>query len=214
MGLYEFLHYNVEQATSEVCAKRGKTPESCDLNDDLFLFEYKPAQCQPSPSHFVRGFRDAGVHKFVFLYRQNYLRRYVSYLISRKTGIWHQTLDNPPLEKVRIPIRACSDHDIGLALGDLVMLMDYYYKFLVPRYRAEMQKSGNYLELVYEDDIEHDVSVGYSKLVDFLDLNPEVPMASPSITRQNPYPLSDLIENYDEIVSYLNGSSYLQYLVD
>ena len=60
--------------------------------------------------------------------------------------------------------------------------------------------------LTYEDDILEDPRKGYKKLCHFLGIQPESP---PIVFKKtNPFPLKDIVTNFDEIISHLKDTKY------
>jgi len=62
------------------------------------------------------------------------------------------------------------------------------------------------LKLTYEDDVQNDPAVGYRRICEFLGLSPM--NVEPGMTRTNPFPLPELVENYDEMAEHLRGTPY------
>jgi hypothetical protein len=63
-----------------------------------------------------------------------------------------------------------------------------------------------FLKISYEEDVERDPLVAYRKIADFCGLariTPEV-----RLRKTNPYPLHDLITNYEEVKAYLAESDF------
>lgn len=212
MNLYEYFDFNVNIAEKE----NSKTLKnrSTLVNEKIYFFEYKPSFCQPAPRLFLKGFQEKGVEKFIFLYRENLIRRYVSFLISKKTGVWHQFSDKPELIQVRISFDACSDPEIGMIHCDLIMLLEYYYDYLLPHYKQCLSQYGDQvLCLSYEKDIEQDVRVANSKVIEFLGVDKSVFVGNPKVKRQNPFSLSEIIINYDELKNRLSDTKF-NYLLD
>jgi len=66
--------------------------------------------------------------------------------------------------------------------------------------------SGRSLWLTYEDHVQSDPRKGYLQICDFVGLPPcsvEVPLG-----RTNPFPVTEVIENYDEVVRELEPTSF------
>jgi hypothetical protein len=182
---------------------------------DWYLFEYKPFHtgCGAPLHEAVQAFRQAGVSHFVSLLRSNHIRRYVSYLIAMKTGVWHthRAADRP--HAVRIDLQQVHDYDIGFASGTLLQCLDHYYTQLLPQWERALQDVPH-LMLRYEDHVEHDPVRGYRAIVDFLGLDESLPPAVFGQARQNAWPLQQLIENFDEVERALRGTLYAALLQD
>lgn len=77
----------------------------------------------------------------------------------------------------------------------------HFFKDLLP----------DYLDLVYEDDVEHDPCVGYRRLCAHLGLEPvEV---SERTQRATPYPMSQIVENFEEVRAKL-GSTRFEWMLE
>ena len=75
------------------------------------------------------------------------------------------------------------------------------------RYIDEARQRGErWLHLVYEDDIEQSPKVAYEKVCEFLGV--EAVEVECLYQRINTAPLSEIIENYDEVREYLRGTRY------
>jgi LPS sulfotransferase NodH len=181
----------------------------------VYLFEYKPfhAGCKAPLEEAVARFSDGGVRQFISLTRRNQLRRYVSYLISIQSGIWHthRPADRPT--QVRIDLEHVSDYEIGFEQGTLLQSLDYYYQTLMPQWDRALQ-GVDALRLTYEDHIQADPRSGYREVVRFLGLDPALSPAGSEYARQNAWPLRQLIENFDEVERSLRDTPYAALLQD
>lgn len=85
--------------------------------------------------------------------------------------------------------------------------IEYHYDSNMIDYIAEARQRGErWLHLVYEDDIEQSPKVAYEKVCEFLGVKAiEVEYR---LQRLNPQPLSEIIENFDEVREYLSGTRY------
>ena len=71
---------------------------------------------------------------------------------------------------------------------------------------ARLLSGRHSLTLTYEDDVSDDPRHAYRKVCDFLGLNapePEVPFG-----KTNPFPLSEIVTNLDEVATSLAGTRY------
>ena len=184
-----------------------------NIDSKYYFFEYKPylKGCGKPINQVVEEMADAGVEKFVFLYRKNYLRRLVSALISFYTGVWHIKNKPTKVTTISIDIARITDGDIGIANKPIVELLDKYYNFFIPDIKKAL-KNHDFLELIYEDDIEQNYYQGYNKLCDFLNIDKlDVTI---DIVRQNPKKLIKIVENYDELYQALKNTEYCKLLND
>ncbi len=190
-----------------------KGPPTRDAS--VYLFEYKPFQpgCGAPLGEAIARFRDAGVQRFISLVRLNPLRRYVSSLVSQRTGVWHTTQPSDRPNRVHIDVNLVIDFDIGFTRGTLMEWLLYFRQTLTPEWNSALQPQDT-LWLTYEDHIERDPLVAYAKVVEFLALDPARPAAAVDLVRQNAWPLRELIENFDEVERTLRGTPFATYLED
>ena len=64
----------------------------------------------------------------------------------------------------------------------------------------------NVLNLTYEDDIEQDPQSAYHSICKFV--NMEATKASVTLSKTNPFPLKDVIENFAEVKATLHNTPY------
>ena len=64
----------------------------------------------------------------------------------------------------------------------------------------------NVLHLSYEEHIQDNPKEAYLKICEFLQIKPK--KVDVRLSRTNPYPLKDIIENMDEVRDYLHGTPY------
>ena len=143
-----------------------------------------------------------GCRQFITLRRKNLLRKIVSSLVARETRRYHRD-PNDAAQLTRISIDpACVqiDADCKPLVG---YLDDYSERFET---LARLLSGRHSLTLTYEDDVSDDPRHAYRKVCDFLGLNapePEVPFG-----KTNPFPLSEIVTNLDEVATSLAGTRY------
>lgn len=175
----------------------------------VYLFEHKPFHSEkiPSISQAVNEFSARGVDSYIFLYRKNYIRRYVSYLISKISGVWHTaTPDRNPFQLI-IDINNCVDFEIGFTGGTLLSALDCYYKKFIPSVIEAIKLMPN-LILNYEDHVERNPKVAFEQIQSFLGLDSSCAFYNCNYLKQNDFPLSSIILNYDDLVLYLSDTEY------
>lgn len=151
---------------------------------------------------YVDGLRRLGIDKFIVLQRKNSLRKIISSLVARQTGVWHVPAAKPaPVVKVFVNTNLL---EVDRQRKPLLEFLDSY-KFDFERLAAILNGSS-VLRLSYEDDIQAAPMLAYGKVMDYLGL----PSGSPTIrlARTNPYPLDQLIENYSEVRAVLSATEY------
>jgi hypothetical protein len=145
-----------------------------------------------------------GFGRYIILRRRNYLRKIVSSLIAQKTKVWHLSNGKRPrLVPITINVDKLRVEAPEPERTLLQCLETYESEF------AELDRllgSQAPLRLTYESDIEKDPAVGYGKVCDYLGL--EAKSAPVRLTRTTPYPLRDVIMNFQEVEARLAGTPF------
>jgi LPS sulfotransferase NodH len=140
--------------------------------------------------------------KFISLERNNYLKRAVSAEIARSKKQWHvKKGDSNSQKKVHINVENFQTGHTYQSLIELFDSMTESYQTLC----NELPK-GSTLYLTYEEDILENPLKAYYKVCQFLKL-PEQKVRV-NLKKTNPFPLSELIINYDEVYQYLEPTKY------
>lgn len=106
-------------------------------------------------------------------------------------------------EPIRIPTEGITYHTrTGERVFTIKELIDFY-RGLYDEARAQFV---DHLGLTYEDDIENDPRVAYTKVCRFIGVEPEDPDVT--LRRTSPEPLHTLIENFDEVEAALKGTEH------
>lgn len=173
----------------------------------IYGFEIKPYHfrlLKQDPQEYVDLLGELGFTKFILLNRANRLRKIISSLIAHQTGVFHVSPGHfvrSPKTKVFINLESLAiDHDSKTLLE---YLQDYDKQWAMVN---GIVSDRDLLSLEYSRDIEKGLSVGYGKVSRFLDL----PLKTPKVyyKRTNPYPLSELVENYEELCNLLGDTKY------
>lgn len=152
-------------------------------------------------SDYVRLAKSLGVSKFIVLQRRNYLRRAISVETARQTRVWHSTekLERP--DRVRIDTKSFVDgHLVHSLLESFALLKNSYAATL------ETLPDEGLLQLSYEEDILDDPTVAFRKVCELLRVEPGSPTVN--LTRRNVFPMSEIVTNWDEVRSCLDGTEY------
>lgn len=175
---------------------------------DVYAFEIKPlwatqlGNINTRLESFVDALRRPPVTDFVILERENYLRRILSVVTGRKRGRWHQRPgDDTDKIPVEIPMQCMREGAEVRTVRGWFELYDEVYARL-----DELLPGDDTLRLTFEDDIRDDPTTAYRKVCDFLgigDENPEI-----RYSRSNPWPLEDILVNYSEVASVLEGTRW------
>lgn len=154
----------------------------------------------------LESIRHFKVNRIIHLWRENPLKRIVSEQVrlqDKKQGLRTHTRESRPLETITLdPQKTVSE--IGKYWADVNM----YRRIL----KSQTVGTGKaYMEIIYEqiayyhNIIERDL--GFA-LQDFLGTSTKQ-MLKYSIVKRNPFPLRDIIENYDELYEYMRNHAYL-----
>lgn len=157
-----------------------------------------------SISDYIEQLKELGFDRFIVLERQNHLRTILSYTIAREMGIWHIHRHEAAVEKtLRInPEKVYLAYE-EMDLLNALELMSCYYRDLR---NALKDLNVPYLDVTYEKDIRENPMVAYKKIIEYLGLRPKQPKIR--FNRTNPFPLSKMVSNYDELDKYLSKTPY------
>ena len=107
----------------------------------------------------------------------------------------------PQFQKINIPLDNIQiDHESKSLLS---FINDYIKDINII---CKMLETKKYLNLTYEDDIEEDPMNAYEKICDFIGVKKLKPIIS--LAKTTPFPIKDLVSNYDEVANYLKFSSH------
>lgn len=174
---------------------------------DVFGFEIKPFHFELigiPMEKFMPALIDMGFNRFVLLDRKNRLRTVISALLAAQPGNKYalRVGDEVRHSSVRVDLQAV---EIEYDKKPLLDYLQGYDSYLI-RLR-ELLESHAPLELFYEDDVEMNPKVGYQRICDYFSTSNDIDIEV-SLQKINPYPLSELIVNFEEVRKYLVGTSY------
>ncbi|MCI0428985.1 MAG: glycosyltransferase [Rhodospirillales bacterium] len=164
---------------------------------------YHPDQMGVGWAAYLASLEKLGFRKFILQRRVNLLRAFVSALVGiRKGNVYHLPVGaTASLRKVRLDPQAVHFDVEPFGLLDVL------------RFRAERLESArrlldghDILCLTYEEDIAEDPTRAYRRVCDFLGVEPEP--VEIKYGRTTPFPLSDVIENFDEVKAALAGTEF------
>lgn len=134
----------------------------------------------------------------IVLLRRDGLRRYLSLQVARQSRTWHTTSESREVRRVHL--------DIGEFLRAEARLRARYASLI----RTLRRKRHPFLLAYYEDVTGPGRDAALAKALAFLGVRKR-PLDSP-YRRTNPFPLSEMISNYDEVKRGLRGTRYGRYL--
>ncbi len=172
----------------------------------FYGFEIKPFHfglIGYSPESFLQHVDSLGFSHFILLDRENRLRKIISSIIAHQNeGRYHiEAKTKARLTRVHINM-----HDVRIDF-DAKPLVDYLSDYDRQIQMLEALLGGRrLLRLTYEQDVQADPRRAYSRICEFLGLHPE--NAPIRLSRTNPFPLRDMVENIEELREALCGTPY------
>lgn len=142
-----------------------------------------------------------GFRRFVTLHRRNYLRRVVSGAVGRSSGTWHRSRAGAgPLVEIRLDPQR-------VPFGPDRPLLDVFHELEAGEaaLREQLPKEST-LRLTYEEDIASDPTIAYRRICSLMDIEPLHPR--PELFPTNPFPLHQILTNYEEIATLLDGTRF------
>jgi len=150
---------------------------------------------------YVGYLNGMGFRSFILLHRRNYLRRAVSAEIGRRTRQWHSTQGRSAPNRIHLDINRFQTGHQHEPLVSLFERMDEAYE-----QAKNVIKDTHWIEITYEEDVQSDPSVAFGRVADFLGI--ERRWDDVKLARTNPFSLEELISNFDEVRSTLQGTRY------
>lgn len=178
--------------------------------DRYYGFEFKiladhyPAIFNTSTEAFLDTCDRIGVTHYILLARRNTLRHVVSHYASKSRGNWHAEAG----EKVQKKEFALDLEDITTGRAPGRTLQDYIAEVKAAHEQVRTQLADkNFLELEYEHDIDAaGAEAAYARICEFLNIAPGT--VEIRNRKMNPYPLSSVLTNYDEVAQTLEGTEF------
>jgi hypothetical protein len=152
---------------------------------------------------FIDALDRLGFDKQIVLVRHNFLRKIVSSVIASRTGVWHLRAEGERTLPQPLHLDPADISLDGRRQSLLAFLNEYANDF---RLLKGLVPAASSLWLSYEDDVQQDPRRAYRKIVDHIGIAPlDVTVR---LRRINPQPLSELVENIDEVRTYLAGTEF------
>jgi len=139
---------------------------------------------------------------YITLERTNYLRYIISTCLGARTRVFHLNQgDKPKLNRVHIDVDRLTICGVE---KPLVQRFDELARTF--RDLERLLEGERLLKLTYEDDVLPDPRIGYSKICAFLD----IPTRDVAVrfSRTNPYPIAEMVENFDDVAGALAGTPH------
>ncbi|MEO4000998.1 hypothetical protein [Mesorhizobium sp. CAU 1732] len=153
---------------------------------------------------YVGYLRSLGMQHAIMLRRKNLLRRFVSNRLATESGRYHwKPGEVPHLPRVDLDVDRIAFGPGFYTLLDAISLVEQEFG----RLEGAFRESGiAWLDLVYEDDIETNPSIGYRKACAYLGV--QAAGVTPRYARINARPLSQIIMNFDAVADVLDGTPH------
>jgi hypothetical protein len=154
-----------------------------------------------APAEYFTLLDRLGCRHFMVLKRHNLLRKVISNQVMAVTEATHVKRSPDSPTRVRLDPQCLKfDGTTSSLIGHLDRL-DAYFATLDP-----LLENRPALRLTYEDDIRQDPRVAAEKVCAFLGVDRE-PL-DVHLARTNPFPIREMIENYDEVHRCLQGTRF------
>ena len=142
-----------------------------------------------------------GFTHYVTLHRRNYLRRVVSGVDGRETRTWHATSDTP-IQRTTVRLDPGS-----VPFGSRKSLLAVFTEMQEgEKSLKSVLRSRKAVHLTYEEHVKSDPRLAYRMVCELAGLSPS--RQEIQLRPTNPQPISELIENYEDIEQLLRGSEY------
>lgn len=164
---------------------------------------YHPEQLGYDTALYLELLEGQGFEKFIYLTRRNVLRLLVSAWMAMAKGEAYHVAAGAKSSLKRIHL----DPQAALLGGTVATLVEHLRASAAQIADARRLLTGReVLDLAYEDDIADDPHRAYRRICDFLGVTPEP--VEVRYGRTTPFPLSDVIENFDEVEAALSGTEF------
>jgi hypothetical protein len=155
-----------------------------------------------TPEDCFGRLKAAGATHFVVLKRKNYLRQQISEEVGRQEGRWHRDAD----EEASFRSISLDPECIRFGGGEIPLLASFRERDAMYDRMETLLADEEALWLTFEDDVRDDPRVGYRRVCSLLDLSPNETTISTG--RTNPYPVPDLLDNFDAVADCLRGTTH------
>ena len=183
------------------------------LRQKMFAAGSKNFGCEIKFHHITEGcydiqnfidILDRKKFTYIILKRDNFLRSIISHTVmynlsEKKTH--NKSSEKATLKQVYIDVENTGYNGYKKPLIEHLTIHKENHVHL-----EKLLSGHNYLNLSFEKDISADPNNAYSKVCHFLNVEPEE--ISVRLSKTNPFSLSDIIINYDEVKAYLKDTEY------
>lgn len=190
-------------ATRDAIARMGEKLR--EANRPVYGFELKPFHVEELGRElgaFVDGLRSCAFSRFIVLERENLLRKVVSSRVAHETAQWHLAAGaEPRLHRIVLDVDEVRIDNTRLSLLATLEKLSGLFPTL-----AALLVDDPVLRLTYEDDVRQDPRAAYARICDFLGVE-HVAVDVPYV-RTNPFPLPDVVRNFEDVRRVLVGTPF------
>jgi hypothetical protein len=159
-------------------------------------------QIKSDLQNFIIKLYELGFTHFIILSRRNYLRQIISGTIGFETRKWRLSSNEKPLlAKLKLDLENIPYGYDSRSLFSRFQEFDTTYNLL-----DELLANQKVLRMIYEEDILKDPQKGYRRVCNFLGLKDY--KVKVRLGRMNPFHLSEIVVNFQEIEGHLRGTEY------
>jgi len=157
-----------------------------------------------SPEAYLQVLEENNFEHFIILNRKNRMRKIISSVIAHSDqSRYHiKSSEKSSVTKTHIDVNRTEIDFDSKALIEYLKDYDKQMETI-----NQLTKGKKVLHLSYEEHIQNNPIVAYEKCCDFLNLKPK--QVKVSLSRTNPYPVREMIENIEEVERVLKDSPYM-----
>ena len=203
--LSEFLDF-IDVAKRGIQQQIGRhiTRYGCEIKGYHFEYGYFKFSLDTALGALASRFPDS---RFIFLRRRNSLRRILSSVLARQTGVYHVTtfVDTP--NRIKLDLNHFVDMDLNCR-GEITAVLRNSM-MLGGRFSEVVLRHGGF-EICYEDHIKNSMDPAMAILSDRLKV--ERVLSETHLKKTNPFAMIDMIENYDDLRERLTMAGMERFL--
>jgi len=174
-------------------------------NSKIYGFEVKFFHLnftQYNLDNYIDELYKLGVKRFIILRRKNLLRKIVSSVVAHKQSKFHKSSgEKSKLNQVELDVNNIQiDRDAKPLVAYLQEFEEKFYKL------DQLLNNNKVLKLTYEDDVATSPLVGYRKVCDFLEIKQHP--ATVQFSKTNPFKLSNIVINFDDVEQILGETPF------
>ena len=208
-----FLQWERKNDGKEVVEELTEDPVLYLQNDmkrayhRYYGFEIKPFHFKligHTPGSYLNVLEQNKFEHFIILNRKNRMRKIISSTIahSDKSRYHIKSNEKSSIKKIHIDVNHVQIDFDNKPLIDYLTDYDEQMALL-----DQLLEGKKVLHLTYEDHIQENPRIAYEKSCEFLGLKPQP--VEIRLSRTNPFPVREMIENIEEVERVLKGTPYM-----